>query len=221
MGSVGEAYRRVGRWSKLYDGMISNSSLPGRLAMKYFWQLSGEKYEEFIRQAFAGVPDGFEGRLLEVPVGTGVLTMPRYKKLSGASIVCADFSEAMLDSARSNAQGVSNVEFVRCDVGRLPFEDESFDQVLSINGFHVFEDKAAAYEETRRVLKVGGTMSGCMYVKGLNGRTDFFVEKFCERHGLFTPPYETLTTLSERLKEMYSSVEITHVEAFAGFVCRK
>lgn len=221
MDRIGEAYRRVGRWSKLYDGMLSNSSLLGRLAMKYFWRLSDEKYEEFVRQAFAGVPDGFNGRLLEVPVGTGVLSMPRYKNLSGASIVCADFSEEMLDSARSNASGLSNVEFVRCDVGRLPFDDESFDLVLSINGFHVFRDKDAAYEETRRVLKSGGTMSGCMYVKGLNGRTDFFVEKFCERHGLFTPPYETLTTLSERLKDMYSSVEITNVEAFAGFVCKK
>ena len=221
MDRIGEAYRRVGRRSKLYDGMMLNRSLLGRLAMKFFWQLDDDKYREFIRQATAGLTDGFDGRLLEIPVGTGVLTMPRYEKLSGARIVCADYSKEMLDSARSNANGLSNVEFVQCDVGQLPFDDESFDLVLSINGFHVFPDKAAAYDETRRVLKSGGTFCGCMYVKGLNGRTDFFVENFCERRGLFTPPYETLTTLSERLKEMYSSVEITHVEAFAGFVCRK
>ncbi len=189
--------------------------------MKFFWQLNDEKYEEFVRQALAGLSDEFSGRLLEIPIGTGALTMPRYKKLSGASIVCADYSEEMLTSARSNANGLSNVEFVRCDVGQLPFDNESFDLVLSINGVHVFPNKEAAYSEMRRVLKSGGIFSGCMYVKGINGRTDFFVENFCERQRLFTPPYETLTTLSERLKEMYSSVEITHVEAFAGFVCRK
>ena len=189
--------------------------------MKYFWQLTDEKYEAFINQAFAGLPDGFEGRLLEVPVGTGVLSLPIFSRFKQAEFVCADYSTEMLNAARANAEGMSNVEFVQCDVGSLPFEDESFDQVLSINGFHVFPDKEAAYVETKRVLKAGGTFSGCVYVKGLNGRTDFFVEQFCERQGFFTPPYDTLTTLAERLKGMYSDVEIDHVEAFAGFVCRK
>ncbi|MBR1581132.1 MAG: class I SAM-dependent methyltransferase [Selenomonadaceae bacterium] len=205
----------------MYDGMMLNSSWLGRLAMKYFWQLTDEKYEAFINQAFAGVPDDFSGRLLEIPVGTGVLSLPIFERLKAERIVCADFSTEMLEAARANAAGVSNVEFMQCDVGSLPFDDGSFDHVLSINGFHAFPDKEAAYEETRRVLCEGGTFSGCMYVKGLNGRTDFFVEQFCERHGFFTPPYETLTTLAERLKSMYSAVEIDHVEAFAGFVCRK
>ena len=205
----------------MYDGMMSNSSRLGRLAMKYFWQLTDEKYEAFLNQAFAGLPDSFDGRLLEIPVGTGVLSLPIYRRLKGARIVCADNSEEMLNAARLNGQGLGNVEFIRCDVGSLPFDDESFDHVLSINGFHAFADKEAAYSETRRVLKTGGTFSGCMYVKGLNGRTDFFVEQFCERQGFFTPPYETLTTLAERLKAMYSDVEISHVEAFAGFICRK
>ena len=205
----------------MYDGMMTNSSQLGRLAMKYFWQLTDEKYEAFINQAFAGLPDRFEGRLLEIPVGTGVLSLPIFGRLKAARIVCADFSAEMLEAARGNAKGMSNVEFVQCDVGAMPFDDESFDHVLSINGFHAFADKDAAYSETRRVLMEGGTFSGCMYVKGLNERTDFFVEKFCERQGFFTPPYDTLTTLVERLKGMYSDVEISHVEAFAGFVCRK
>ena len=205
----------------MYDGMMSNSSRLGRLAMKYFWQLTDEKYEAFLNQAFAGLPDSFDGRLLEIPVGTGVLSLPIFGRLKAARIVCADFSAEMLEAARGNAKGMSNVEFVQCDVGAMPFDDESFDHVLSINGFHAFADKDAAYSETRRVLREGGTFSGCMYVKGLNERTDFFVEKFCERQGFFTPPYDTLTTLVERLKGMYSDVEISHVEAFAGFVCRK
>ena len=205
----------------MYDGMMTNSSQLGRLAMKYFWQLTDEKYEAFINQAFAGLPDRFEGRLLEIPVGTGVLSLPIFGRLKAARIVCADFSAEMLEAARGNAKGMSNVEFVQCDVGAMPFDDESFDHVLSINGFHAFADKDAAYSETRRGLREGGTFSGCMYVKGLNERTDFFVEKFCERQGFFTPPYDTLTTLVERLKGMYSDVEISHVEAFAGFVCRK
>lgn len=32
------------------------------------------------------------GRLLEVPVGTGILTMPLYKTLPKADITCLDYS---------------------------------------------------------------------------------------------------------------------------------
>ena len=51
---------------------------------------------------------------------------------------------------------VRNVTFVQGDVGALPFEDESFDIVLSLNGFHAFPNKDAAFRETCRVLKPGG-----------------------------------------------------------------
>ena len=40
-----EAYKHVGKLSQLYDGMMTNSTFLGRLAIKYFWQLSGDKYD--------------------------------------------------------------------------------------------------------------------------------------------------------------------------------
>lgn len=220
---IDRAYRRVGRLSNFYDGMLLNRTFLGRLAMKYFWRLDDAKYDRFLRQAFAGVPHDFSGSLLEIPVGTGVLSFPIFERLSSARIVCADCSQAMLDAARVNAENFSlgNVRFVRCDVGSMPFDDQSFDLVLSINGFHVFDDKDAAFRETLRVLAPDGIFCGCMYVCGLNERTDWFVENFCRRHGFFSPPFETLSTLAERLKQSCSSVELSHVESFAGFVCRK
>lgn len=219
---IDRAYARVGQLSMLYDGMMKNQGVLGRLAMKYFWRLSDEKYDEFLAQAFRGIPKDFAGRLLEIPAGTGVLSFPIYERLNSAKITCADISQSMLDAARRNLEKLrlDNVELVQCDVGAMPFADESFDVLLSLNGFHAFSDKKAAFEETRRVLKADGIFCGCMYVKGLNDRTDWFVENFCQRYGFFTPPFETLTTLSERLKQLYDCVELTHVEAFAGFVCR-
>ena len=57
---------------------------------------------------------------------------------------------------RTDAMKIKNVTFVQGDVGELPFENESFDIVLSLNGFHAFSDKDAAFSETCRVLKPGG-----------------------------------------------------------------
>ncbi|MBQ9496371.1 MAG: methyltransferase, partial [Selenomonadaceae bacterium] len=67
----------------------------------------------------------------------------------------------------------------------------------------------------------GGIFCGCMYVKGENRRTDFFVEKFCEPRGFFSPPYESLTSLQKKLRERFARAEVTRVESFAGFVCTK
>ena len=223
MPKISDAYRRVGKLAKFYDAMLTNTGLFGRAAMKFFWGLNAAAYEKFLAQAFAGLPTNFSGRLLEVPIGTGVLSLPRYRELDGAEIFCVDLSAEMLNVARSRAAQLNlrGVKFIREDVANLPFPENFFDAVLSINGLHVFPNKSAALAEMRRVLKVGGIFCGCMYVAGINRRTDLFVEKFCEPQGLFTPPYETLPNLQKILRELYVQVTVTHVESFAGFVCTK
>ena len=98
-------------------------------------------------------------------MGTGVLTMPTYKTLPQADITCVDYSPDMMATAqrRAKAANLTNVRFQQGDVGALPFKDSSFDLVLSLNGFHAFPDKEAAYRETFRVLKPGGMFCGCFY----------------------------------------------------------
>ena len=118
-------------------------------------------------------------------------------------------------------RGIENVHFMQGDVGKLPFEDESFDLVLSLNGFHAFPDKEAAYSEIFRVLKPDGIFCGCFYVKGENKRTDFLVDKIYTPKGYFTPPYETADSLRKRLKAMYRKAEVKTVEGMAAFRCRK
>ncbi|MBR4153252.1 MAG: class I SAM-dependent methyltransferase [Selenomonadaceae bacterium] len=223
MNKIFNAYQFVGDYSKFFDRMMTNADLPERLALKFLWGLDEAAYKKFLEQAFAGIPKSFNGRLLEIPVGTGVLSLPVYKNLNGAEIYCVDYSDKMLDAAKSRAEQMNlrGVKFIQGDVGNLPFADNFFDLVLSINGFHVFADKIAAWSETQRVLKDDGIFCGCMYVKGENTRTDFFIKKFCEPNGFFSPPYETLKSLQDFLSKKYSRAEVSHVKSFAGFVCRK
>ncbi|MBQ1826507.1 MAG: class I SAM-dependent methyltransferase, partial [Erysipelotrichaceae bacterium] len=155
--------------------------------------------------------------------GTGVLSMPVWKTLPKADICCLDYSAKMMESASARAEelGVKNVSFVQGDVGKLPFEDESFDAVVSLNGFHAFPDKQAAYDETFRVLKKGGIFTGCFYVAGSNERTDRMIKTFYIKLGFFTPPFETVESLRTRLAKMYSEAEVTNVKSIACFKCRK
>lgn len=117
--------------------------------------------------------------------------------------------------------GLHHVHFQQGDVGELPFEGESFDLVLSLNGFHAFPDKEAAYREMFRVLKPGGIFCGCFYVRGKNRRTDWCIHHIYTPKGYFTPPYETAESLKNRLAGLYATVSLETVGSMACFTCRK
>ena len=220
---IKSAYKLTGSNASFYDGMMTYSTFPGKAICRIVWNMDGEKNLRYLETALSGIPEDFSGKLLEVPVGTGVLTMPVYRDLPDAEITCLDYSENMMASAREKAKvlGLSNITFVMGDVGALPFEDESFDIVLSLNGFHAFPDKEAAYRETLRVLKPGGTFCGCFYVKGGHKRTDWFIKHLYQPKGFFTPPYETKQSLQTRLSSLYKEAEVTAVEGIGCFCCKK
>ena len=220
---IKNAYKVTGNSASFYDGMITYSTLPGKAICRIVWNMDGEKNLKYLEMALSGVPEDFKGKLLEVPVGTGVLTMPVYRDLPQADITCLDYSENMMAAAQVRAQdlGLNHVKFMQGDVGALPFEDESFDVVLSLNGFHAFPDKEAAYRETFRVLKPGGTFCGCFYIQGRCKRTDWIIRHLYQPGGYFTPPYETKASLRSRLENMYSKVKLASVEGIGCFRCVK
>ena len=220
---IKNAYKLTGGQAGFYDGMITYSTLLGKMICRLVWNMDERKNLRYIEKALSGIPEDFAGKLLEVPVGTGVLTMPVYEDLKNADITCLDYSEAMMAGAQKRADmaGMENIRFVQGDVGALPFPDESFDVVLSLNGFHAFPDKEAAYRETFRVLKPGGVFCGCFYVKNSCVRTDWFIKHLYQRAGYFTPPYETVESLKKRLQSMYVKAQVVNTEGIASFRCRK
>ena len=220
--AIKNAYRLTGS-TDFYDGMITCSTAAGKAVCRLVWAMNKEECDAYLNAALTGIPEDFSGRLLEVPVGTGVLTMPMYRTLPNADVTCLDYSTDMMHRAQTAAARLklSNVTFRRGDVGNLPYADESFDVVLSLNGFHAFPDKEAAYRETFRVLKSGGTFCGCFYVKGECARTDRLIRRVYEKAKFFTLPYETMESLEARLRGMYEGVRLTHVKSIASFVCRK
>ena len=190
--AIRSAYRLTGS-SSFYDGMMTCSTLPGRLVCRLVWDMDKQMCSEYQEKALSGIPEDFSGRLLEVPVGTGILTMPLYQTLPKAEITCLDYSPDMMAQAKEKADrlGLQNVSFRQGDVGALPFEDGSFDAVLSLN------------------------------VSGACRRTDRRIRRAYEPMKFFTPPYETMDSLRERLQGMYSAVQLGNVRSIAWFVCRK
>ena len=183
------AYRMTGG-NNFYDGMITCSTFSGKAVCRLVWDMNKAESDAYLEKALSGIPENFSGRLLEVPVGTGILTMPVYQTMPEADITCLDYSADMMGQAQEKAEHLrlKNVAFRQGDVGALPYADDTFDIVLSLNGFHAFPDKETAYREVFRVLKPGGTFCGCFYVRGEHKRTDWFVRHVYEKAGFSHRP---------------------------------
>ena len=117
-------------------------------------------------------------RVLDVGCGRGLLLIGAAKRLTkegGGTAVGIDLwqeedlagnrPEATLENARIEGVGVvaegGRVEVRTADMRQIPFEDASFDTVLSMNAIHNIYSKpgrAAAIAEICRVLKPGGTV---------------------------------------------------------------
>ena len=197
---IQESYRQS---RNNYDDVLTRSTWWSRLYMDIFW--GGVDDNEIARKVLSYLPDDFSGKLLDVPVGTGVFTAAKYAVMLGADITCLDYSADMMNAAKARAEaaGIGNVTFRQGDVGALPFADGSFDIVLSLNGFHAFPDKEKAYLEVDRVLKAGGTLVGCFCIRGESSRTDWLMTRILSRKGWFTPPFETFESLKARLERGY------------------
>lgn len=205
----------------IYDDVLSRQKWWSRLYIAFFWgNIDDVKIAEKVLDM---IPSAFSGTLLDVPVGTAVFTLGKYRELPNAQITCLDYSEDMLSQAqaRFTQKRLPNIRCMQGDVGSLPFSDGTYDIVLSMNGFHAFPDKEKAFAETARVLKKGGIFCGCFYIRGECRRTDFVVNHILSKKGWFTPPFQTLPQLKQRLEQEYSVVELSHEKAMVYFRCVK
>lgn len=119
--AIRSAYRMTGG-NDFYDGMITCTTLSGKAVCSLVWDMNKAECDNYLEKALSGITEHFSGKLLEVPVGTGILTMPVYQTLPQADITCLDYSADMMGQAREKADRLhlKNVTFRQGDVGALP-----------------------------------------------------------------------------------------------------
>lgn len=76
-------------------------------------------------------------------------------------VVGIDFTEAMVEKARNNAEklGFNNVEFRLGDIENIPMTSNVADVVVSNCVMNLVPNKPKAFSEVHRILKVGGHFS--------------------------------------------------------------
>jgi len=97
----------------------------------------------------------FDERVLDVAAGNGNATLAAARR--GCKVVSTDYVSALLDRGAERADAERfDVEFQVADAEALPFQDASFDAVVSTFGVMFSPDHAQAASELARVCRPGG-----------------------------------------------------------------
>jgi SAM-dependent methyltransferase len=97
----------------------------------------------------------WDERVLDVAAGNGNATLAAARR--GCKVTSTDYVGALLDRGRERARAEGlNVKFEVADVEALPYDDASFDAVLSTFGVMFAPDHARAAAELARVCRPGG-----------------------------------------------------------------
>ena len=104
----------------------------------------------------AGIGPGM--RVLDVAAGTGNAAIPAARR--GAAVTASDLTPRLLEagSQRPDAAGL-DLEWVEADAEQLPFDDASYDVVMSAIGVMFAPHHQAAADELVRVCRPGGTLA--------------------------------------------------------------
>lgn len=99
--------------------------------------------------------------LLDYGCGAGFDLFVASKLVGGNGRVCGiDLTEEMVRRARENLtlSGVTNFEIKKVDSETIPYDDHSFDVVISNGVINLSPSKQTAFREIYRVLKPGGKL---------------------------------------------------------------
>jgi ubiquinone/menaquinone biosynthesis C-methylase UbiE len=114
-------------------------------------------------------------KVLDVGCGAGI-PVAKFLVDSGFEVVGIDFSEKMLRLARKN---VPQATFIKKDVTRLDFADDSFDGLTAFYSIiHVPREKhSLLFKSFNRILKPNGIMLVCMGPDEWEATEDYYGTK--------------------------------------------
>ncbi len=118
-----------------------------------------DQAEGFNRPLIDAAAIGAGTRVLDLASGAGEPALSAARAVgSGGLVTASDQSAGMLGIAERRAKdlGLSNMAFEIADMEALPFDDGTFDAVISRFGIMYSPDPAKTLAECRRVLKSGG-----------------------------------------------------------------
>ena len=101
-----------------------------------------------------------DDRVLDIGCGGGATLHRMAEKVTSGHVTGVDYSDVSVETSRRNNE--KNIKSGKMDVlegsvENLPFADDSFDKIITVESFYFWPDPQENLKEVRRVLKAGGT----------------------------------------------------------------
>src|SRR5574342_400144 len=160
--------------------------------LKQIW-MAGD-YDRFSRYMESGARDFYERlniapgcHFLDVGCGSGQLALMAAK--DGLEVTGVDIASNLVERARARAQAEGlQARFEEADAEALPFEDASFDVVVSLIGAMFAPRPDLVAKELLRVCRPGGTIAMANWTpQGFVGQMFKTISKFIAPSGMPSP----------------------------------
>jgi ubiquinone/menaquinone biosynthesis C-methylase UbiE len=126
------------------------------------YELQMGRWSRLLAEPFLDFCGCAEGEtVLDAGCGTGSLSFALAQR-SNMRIAGVDLSSAYIDYARSQNRH-PQIEYEIANICALPFENASFDRVLSLLVLHFVPQTAQAVAEMRRVARPGATVAAAVW----------------------------------------------------------
>lgn len=157
-------------------------------------------------------------RVLDIGCGGGATLAKMSKKITTGHLTGADYSKVSVEMSRStNSDDIKSgkMQVVEASVENLPFEDGSFDRIITVESFYFWPDPQESLKEVCRVLGNGGIF---LIVADINGDAELSEDEAdnVRKYSLYNPKLEEFRTLL--LNAGFSSVDI-HTKEGTNWVC--
>lgn len=118
-------------------------------------ELNNFKRDAWLKILLSNAPKKEKLKVLDVGAGPGFFSI--LMSLVGHEVTAVDVSNEMIENAKENAKAYDvNINFVQVDGINLPFEDKSFDFIISRNVIWNLEYPKDALKEWKRLLNDDG-----------------------------------------------------------------
>jgi arsenite methyltransferase len=148
--------------------MVKNMATANELLRTEFnrWAVEGRGDEmeshhgSIAQQMMASMALSPGNRVLDLSCGVGWATRQLAQAVAGGTGMAAglDISEEMIARARAASRDLENVLFAVGTAEEIPWRDEYFDRIFSIESFYYYPDQPAVLRELHRVLVPGGLL---------------------------------------------------------------
>lgn len=199
---------------------LGNPAKPNGKAGKEMLRRMGKSHSSVTEWAFKTIKLNGSERILDIGCGGG----DALKKISGrilsGKLTGVDYSEVSVELSRQNNMNDVNsgkMNIIKASVDSLPFPDNSFDVIYTIESFYFWGRSTENLREVRRVLEKNGTFMIVADIHGASELSDDAIKNI-EKYNLFNPtPTEFRTLLTEA---GFEGTEIV-LKAGTSWICAK